>query len=148
MKNIKDFVTFKEAFKPKRLAGREEEAEKKGLVNWVKKAKSGEMKDFGWFEGEPEDVVFDDISQDDNRVCVLMAVITHKDIIKYRDLQKGDYMLVTLHKQEGDIQKPWVLTIEDQDGSYGVHKERFKSFEEARIKMKEYFDLLPEIQEY
>lgn len=148
MKPILNFQAFKESFKPKRLAGREEEGEKIGIINWIKKAKVGEMKDFDWFDSEPGDVVFDDIDERDTRICVLMAEITHKNIIKYKDLQKGDYMLASIYKQKGDVQKPWILTIEDIYGPLNVSKERFQTFEDAHVKMTEYTGVSPEVQRY
>lgn len=138
MKHLKDFVSFNETFKPKKLVGRKEAGEKKGIINWIEKAKEGKLKDLEWEEGFPEDVVFDDIDVRDIRVCIMNAYL------------KEDMLLSTLYKLElkGSNILPWVLTIEDDSKTQNVSKERFSTFEEGKEAMTKYFGVEPEEQKY
>jgi hypothetical protein len=129
-----------ENFKPKKIEGREEEAEKFGIFNYIKLAKENKLKNLDYDEVEYDYII--DYAAD---------LTDSRRVILYTDYEKSteditmlliSFMKHTFDKNgkyyECNIKKgPYILQIEDDNGN--INREQFKTFEDGHKFIKKYF---------
>ena len=128
----------KKTFVPKRIQGRDEEAEKKGIKNYLRMAQKGLLKNLDWRFDNMDAINADFDSNSDPRVSVYITEFEHlnDEVLLTMSLciQWDDYL-------DDPNKGPYQLQISDDNGESFF--EQFDTFEEGFKKLEEYLGRKP-----